>query len=110
LKIIDARFTSVTERRDRALAWNPGKRMAIIVDFPVGGSFDDAATDAMGGAYELAAQLRPDVAKETLAQPIIAIARLGERDVEQLCTRALSGLEPSPLPSSIANPDNGPAT
>jgi hypothetical protein len=67
-----------------------------IIPFLDGGAvFDEAATRAMGMAYDdmllaLNDRGQPHVVKEALAKRIIAIAKTGERDPDKIYKRALA--------------------
>jgi hypothetical protein len=79
--------------------------MTIIVDFSVGSTFDEVATAVMGRAFEKATQLLPHVNPEALAQRILSAARLGERNPDQLCAKAIRGFDPSPIANTTPGSD-----
>ena len=58
------------------------------------GTFDSAATQVMGEAYDKARKMlhdkgQPDVVQEIIARRIVEVAMTGERDPDQLAKRAL---------------------
>jgi hypothetical protein len=71
--------------------------------------FDGETIRLMGVAFEMAlASLRPtpdfdDPLRAALAQRIIALAKAGERDPEQLCDGALRGSQPAERPRLVAS-------
>jgi hypothetical protein len=74
------------------------RALASIVPFIPRGVFDDAATRAMGEAFDAACKAmhdrgHPTVAYEVLALRIIAAAREGERGVGRLRNIALEAFE-----------------
>lgn len=71
--------------------------MAGIIPFFRGAAFDCDATRAMGEAFDLACCSlhdigQPALVREVVARRIIEVARGGERDQDELCTRALQAL------------------
>jgi hypothetical protein len=71
-----------------------GAGVASILPFLPRGIFDDAATKAMGEAFDAACKAlhdtgQPTVVYEVLARRIIAAANKGERDVRRLRDTAL---------------------
>ena len=76
--------------------------MGSILPFLPRGVFDDAATKAMGEAFDEACRglygtVQPEkVVQEAIARRIVAAAGKGERDVKRLRTAALAGLAGSP--------------
>ena len=77
--------------------------MASILQFIPRGVFNDAATQAMGQAFDAACKAlhdkgQPSVVYEVMARRIIAAARAGERDVLQLRNAALQALAKSSRP------------
>ena len=67
---------------------------AAIIPFLEGASFSPEMTQAMGEAYDRACKSlrdkgQPDVVQAVIAQRIIAIAKTGERDPDQICGRVL---------------------
>jgi hypothetical protein len=71
---------------------------ARIIQFMPRGVFDDAATQAMGEAFDAACGAlhqigQPEKAlEEAIARRIISAARKGERDVVRLCDAGMRGL------------------
>jgi hypothetical protein len=69
-----------------------------ILPFLPRGVFDDAATKAMGEAFDAACKalydtVQPEkVVQQAIARRIVAAARKGERDVKRLRNAALAGL------------------
>jgi hypothetical protein len=60
-------------------------------------SFDPEATHILGQAFVSACKAlddigQPDMVKDIIAKRIIAIAKTGERDPNELCERALKAL------------------
>jgi len=76
--------------------------VASIIPFLPRGVFDDAATKAMGAAFDAACRAlhasgQPEkVVQDAIARRIIAAARKGERDVTRLSDAALAGLARRP--------------
>ena len=75
------------------------KGEAPMTDTPVcyDATFDPETTHIMGLAYECVCKALHDVGQPTMVQDviakrIIAIAKTGERDVNQLCNRALQSM------------------
>jgi hypothetical protein len=71
--------------------------MADIFPFFRGAAFDYDATRAMGEAFDRACHSLHDIGQPTLVREIIAtriieVARNGERDPDELCSRALKAL------------------
>ena len=71
--------------------------MAGILPFFRGAAFDYDLTQAMGEAFERACHClhdlgQPDLVRDIIARRIIEVARRGERDPDELCTRALQAL------------------
>jgi hypothetical protein len=78
--------------------------MNVIVLFKAA-SFDDSATRAMGEAFDRACVSlkefgRSDLVHEIMAKRIIAVAKTGERDPDQLYAEALSAFDPKPAKKS----------
>jgi hypothetical protein len=74
--------------------------VASILPFIPRGVFDDAATKAMGEAFDAACKAlhdtgQPTVVYEVMARRIIAAARKGERDIWRLRRAALEALAKS---------------
>jgi hypothetical protein len=70
---------------------------ADILPFIRGCVFDEAATEAMGLAYDKARRMlhdkgQPGIVQEIIAKRIIDIAIAGERDPDELARRALLAL------------------
>lgn len=71
--------------------------MGSILSFLPRGVFDDAATEAMGAAFDAARKAlhdtgQPEVVQDVIAQRIVAAARAGERNVNRLRDAALKSL------------------
>jgi hypothetical protein len=72
--------------------------MASIIQFIRRGIFDDAATKAMGEAFDAAcADLQgssdlSDFVREIIARRIIEAAKKGERDPMRLCSIAIASI------------------
>ena len=69
--------------------------MSVAVDFSEQGAFDEAAIAVMSKAYEfgcVALKDRPEGDKERLARLIIDLAKEGERDVVNLCSKAVNAI------------------
>ena len=72
--------------------------MASIIQFMPRGIFDDAATKAMGEAFDAAcADLQgssnlSNIVREIIAQQIIEAAKKGERDPRRLCSIAIAAI------------------
>jgi hypothetical protein len=72
--------------------------VASILPFLPHGVFDDAATKAMGEAFDAACKVLYDtvqpekLVQEAIARRIVAAARKGERDAKRLRDAALAGL------------------
>jgi len=69
--------------------------------------FDDAATSAMGEAFDQACKSlqdfkSPSIAREIIAKRIINAAKAGERDAAQLHKQALKAFRPRTLSTSVA--------
>ena len=75
--------------------------MASILPFVPRGVFDDAATKAVGEAFDAACKAlhptgKPEkVLQNAIARRIVAAARKGERDENRLLNAALAGLRES---------------
>jgi hypothetical protein len=72
-----------------------------IRQFLNGHNFDPETTRMMGVALEMARAStmrldRPDITDAAIAEHIIAHAQAGERNVDQLCDRALAILSAAP--------------
>jgi len=68
-----------------------------IIPFLNGQSFEPELTKIMGDAYDLARKElhdrgQPLIVQEIIAGRIIALARTGKRDPEEICHEALSSL------------------
>jgi hypothetical protein len=79
-----------------------------------GQKFDGETIRLMGVAFEMAlASLRPpdfdDPIRAALAQSIIALAKVGERDVERLCEGALRAVGPADPSGWRGRPEGGQA-
>jgi hypothetical protein len=77
--------------------------VASILPFIPRGVFDDAATKAMGEAFDAACKAlhdsgQPTVVHEVIARRIVAAARKGERDVWRLRNAALEALAKTDRP------------
>ena len=71
--------------------------MADVLPFFQGAASDDDATQVMGKAFDRACQSlhdngQPDLVRQIIAKRIIEVARKGERDLDELCARALQPL------------------
>jgi hypothetical protein len=71
--------------------------MADVLPFFQGAASDDDATQVMGKAFDRACQSlhdneQPDLVRQIIAKRIIEVARKGERDLDELCARALQAL------------------
>lgn len=71
--------------------------MSNIIPFLNGQSFGPELTKVMGDAYDLARKElhdrgQPLIVQEIIASRIIALARTGKRDPEQICSEALVSL------------------
>lgn len=80
-----------------------GASVASILPFIPRGVFDDAATKAMGEAFDAACKAlhdsgQPTVVHEVIARRIVAAARKGERDVWRLRNAALEALAKTDRP------------
>lgn len=72
-----------------------------VIPFAHDAVFDPETTQIMGQAYESACEAldieQPEIVKTLIAKRIIALAKTGERDANQLCRRALKAVRlPSP--------------
>jgi hypothetical protein len=72
-----------------------------IRQFLDGHKFDHDTILVMGVAFEMARAstsrlVRPDITDAAIAKQIIAHAQAGERNVDQLCDRALAVLSAAP--------------
>jgi hypothetical protein len=71
--------------------------MADVLSFFQGAASDDDATQVMGKAFDRACQSlhdneQPDLVRQIIAKRIVEVARKGERDLDELCARALQAL------------------
>jgi hypothetical protein len=62
------------------------------------GAFDDAATVAMGAAFDMARRSLPqpchnESVRDIIAKHIVEAAKTGERDPAKLCARALGAVD-----------------
>jgi hypothetical protein len=87
--------------------------VSIIPFIPRNNVFDDAATEAMGEAFDAACKAlrsrgEPEVLYEIMARRIVDAARKGERDVQRLREAALKALSKSsrPMNSRVPGPSS----